>query len=109
MGRSVLAGIVLLGMALLSVPGSAYAKGWEPLKADTEKARRVASDTEIEIRTDRGMIYISTNRNLNIKIFTILGSQIANDNLAPGSYQFAVPAHGVYIIKAGDLTCKVAV
>lgn len=95
--------------ALASLPSAGYAKGWETVKAENPQAQHIASDSELEIKTGRGVIYISSTRNLNVKIFTILGSRIADDNLTPGSYQFSVPTHGVYIIKAGDLTCKVAV
>ena len=104
--RKLLIALVLLGSAFSL---ETYAKGWEALKAERAQTQRIASTSEIEIKAVRGMIYVITSRNVNIKIFTILGSRIADDNLSPGSYQFAVPAHGVYIIKAGDLTCKVAV
>ena len=103
---------LLMLMALLclaAAPSPVNAKGWEALKVEKAQTQRVASNSEIEIKAVRGMIYVNTTRQINIKIFTILGSRIADDTLAPGSYQFPVPAHGVYIIKAGDLTCKVAV
>ena len=92
----------------LAAPGPAFAKGWESLKTEKAPGHHVVSDSEIEIKTAGGVIYLTTSRHVNIKIFTILGSRIAEDTLAPGSYQYAVPTHGVYIIKAGDLTCKVA-
>lgn len=103
---------ILMIFALLALPlfsPVAVAKGWEPLRNEKPDSRVVAYDSDIQIKTGRGVIYITTNKPLNIKIFTILGSQIANDNLSAGTFQFAVPAHGVYIIKAGDLTCKIAV
>lgn len=90
-------------------PFGVAAKGWEVLKAEITEYRKVAGDADIEIRTDRGVVIVNTNKNVNIKIFTILGSQIANDNLTPGTYRYAVPAHGVYIVKVGELTCKVAI
>lgn len=86
----------------------AAARGWEAVKPEKAVGHHVMSDSELEIMAGGGMIYINTSRNVNIKIFTILGSRIADDNLPAGSYQFSVP-HGVYIIKAGDITCKVAV
>ena len=101
--------LLIAVVALVASPVSAYAKGWEQLKVEKSESRHVASDAELQIRAAGGVIYLTTYKPVNIKIFTILGSQIANDNLSAGSYQFAVPAHGVYIIKAGDLTCKVAV
>lgn len=93
---------------LLFAPVTVHARGWEPLKTEKTQGNRVVSDTEVEIRSGNGMIYVTTSKNVNIKIFTILGSRIAEDTLSPGSYQFAVPTHGVFIIKAGTLTCKVA-
>lgn len=97
---------VMLGIV---TPVSAVAKGWETVKTERPEGRHVASDSEIEIKAARGVIYLNSTKAINIKIYTILGSQIASDNLSAGNYQFLVPAHGVYIVKAGDLTCKVAV
>ena len=101
----------MIALALLGAGASftAHSKGWETLKSEKAQTQKVASTSEIEIKAVRGMIYLNTSKNINIKIFTILGSRIADDNLTAGSYQFIVPAHGVYIIKAGELTCKVAV
>lgn len=101
-----LAGMML---ACLWLSAGAHSKGWETVKEEIVASHHVVSDSELEIKTGRGVIYITTSKHLNVKIFTILGSRIADDSLAPGSYQFAVPTHGVYIIKAGELTCKVAV
>ena len=101
---------LFISLALLTAPCLSLAKGWEPVKSEkTHGNKKVVSESELEILASGGVIYIVTSKSVNIKIFTILGSRIADDTLAPGTYQFAVPTHGVYIIKAGDLTCKVAV
>lgn len=100
---------VFLLLLSLAIPSVALAKGWEPVKAEKVAGNHVVKDSELEIRTGGGTIYITTSRHVNIKIFTILGSRIADDNLSPGSYQFEVPTHGVFIIKAGDMTFKLAV
>lgn len=100
---------ILVALALTVGVFPAAAKGWETLKTEKVQTKPVASTSEIEIRAVRGIIYLNTSKSVNIKIFTILGSRIADDTLMAGSYQFPVPTHGVYIIKAGDLTCKVAV
>ena len=98
---------MVLACLCLSLP--AASKGWETVKNEVAETRHIVSDNEIEIKTGRGVIYISSSKSFNVKIFTILGSRIADDTLSAGAYQFAVPTHGVYIIKAGELTCKVAV
>lgn len=102
---------LLIAVALIGfgMPLPANSKGWETAKTEKVQTRRIVSDNDIEIKTGGGIIFITTNKSMNVKIFTILGSRIADDTLQPGSYQYAVASHGVYIIKAGDLTCKVAV
>lgn len=85
------------------------AKGWEMNpKTERTETRQVVKDTEIEIRAARGLILVTANHPVQIKIFTILGQQISSETLPAGTSQFSVNAHGVYIVKAGDLTCKVA-
>lgn len=101
--------MILLAFAMAASPIGAVAKGWEAVKPEKVAGHHIMSDSELEIKIGGGNIYITTTKNVNIKIFTILGSRIADDNLTAGSYQFAVPTHGVYIVKAGELTCKVAV
>ena len=105
--RRILAVIALLLSFMVAVP--VYSKGWEPSKTNKEQLRHVASGPELEIRAGGGVIHLTCSRPVNIKIFTILGSRIADDNLPAGTYQFSVPTHGVYLIKAGDITCKGAV
>ena len=102
---------IMMALVMLSSTASwtVIAKGWEPVKSEKAGVAHVVSDSELVIKTGGGIIYVTTTKSVNIQIFTILGSRIADDTLQPGAHQFVVPAHGVYIIKAGDLTCKVAV
>ena len=55
------------------------------------------------------MIIITTNHPVQVKVFTILGRLVSSETAPAGKSQLALPAHGVYIVKVGDLTCKVAV
>lgn len=97
-----------MAMAQLS-PCTAYAKGWEPSKSERAEAKLVVRDAVIEVRSVPGLIIVTSTHPTPIKIFTILGRLVNSDTLPPGTMQFTVPAHGVYIVQAGDLTCKVAV
>lgn len=99
---------VLLFLCASLAPQPSFAKGWEQLRAQRTDVKKIGGDAELEIKATRGVVVIETNRTINVKIYSILGSVIANENLQPGIYQFVVPAHGVYIIKAGDLTYKLA-
>lgn len=97
-------------LIILTVPVVCEAKGWDTNpKTERTDTRLVIKTTEIEIRVARGVILITTNHAVPVKVFTILGQQISSETVPAGTSQYTVSAHGVYIVKAGELTCKVAV
>lgn len=105
-------GKIVVAVIMISLSWSAFGaeiKGWEPSKIERTEAKLVARDPQIEIRTMPGVIIVNVTHQTNIKIFTILGRLVSSETLPAGTLQFIVPAHGVYIVKAGDMTCKVAV
>lgn len=107
-------GIIRL-MALLLLLGAAAApvysapKGWETVKEERADAKSVVRDTELEIKSASGVILISANHPVQVKVFTILGRLVSSETVPAGNSQLTLTAHGVYIVKVGDLTCKVAV
>ena len=109
--RKLLIKIVLLLAVAVAAPGltSAAPKGWEAVRVERSDTKSVVKDAEIEIKAAPGVIVVKSDHHVQIKIFTILGRLVNSETLAPGSMQFTVPAHGVYIVKVGGLTCKVAV
>lgn len=107
-----LTGYILAAMACIAMAGAAYASpgGWEPAKTEqTSTAKTVIKDADIEVKTAPGIIIVSTNHQVQIKVFTILGRLVNSETLQPGTSRLQLPTHGVYIVKVGDLTCKVAV
>lgn len=94
---------------LSAAPISVAAKGWEAAKTERSEAKSVVKTTDIEILAARGVILVSVSSPLTVKVFTILGQPVSQATLQPGVHQLQLPAHGIYIVKAGDLTCKVAV
>ncbi len=100
---------IALAVGILSV-ASIQARGWELTRIDQmSEGRVVVKQTDIEIRTSRGMIMISTNHPIQIKVYSILGQLVTQANVPAGTSRLTVAAHGVYIVKVGDITCKVAV
>lgn len=102
-----------LALLLLAVAGSAdmsaASRGWEIAKSERPDAKVVVRETDVEIRVANGLIIVTTNHAVPIKVFTILGRVVNSETLPAGRSQLALPAHGVYIVRIGDLTCKVAV
>lgn len=100
----------MLGFVLMASVSVAFAgKSWESVRADrVAEARIVAQTEEIEVRTQSGAIIVTTNKPMQIKVFTILGQLVSQENLPVGTSQLNIGSHGVYIVKVGGLTCKVA-
>lgn len=84
-------------------------KGWETVKTEIIGTKRVVKDQEIEIRTAPSLIVVTSSQPVQIKIFSILGRLISSETLPPGTSRLSVDSHGVYIVKVGELTCKVAI
>ena len=99
---------VLCAAAFSSMPVAA--RGWEFARTEPmPEAKVVARQSDIEVRATRGMIVVTTNHPVQIKVYSILGQLVAQGSMQGGTYRMNVAAHGVYIVKIGDLTCKVAV
>lgn len=113
MRRYTLIAPVLAMLSLLPLQSASAAtstpKGWEAVRYERTDAKQVVKEADIEIKSATGTIIVSTNHTIQIKVFTILGRLVNNETLPVGTSQFQLPAHGVYIVKIGDLTCKVAV
>lgn len=94
---------------LAFAPVSAAARSWEPVKSERPDARSVVKEAELEVKAASSTIIVTTNHQVQIKIFTILGRLVNSETIPPGTSQLSLPAHGVYLVKVGSLTCKVAI
>lgn len=101
---------ILVAIFLSAITFNVHAdKNWHPMNPEKiSEAKVVASANEIEIRTQNGAIIVSTNTPTQIKVFTILGQLISQENLPTGVSRLEIGTHGVFIVKVGGLTCKVA-
>lgn len=62
----------------------------------------------IEIYGIGGAIVVRTNHRIQVRVFTILGQLVTQATLPPGTNEFKVAARGIYIVKIGNITQKVA-
>ena len=109
--RAHILAFMIVVLSALGTPLAAHCapKGWEPVKTESATAKTIIKETEFEIKVTSGAIIVTANHPIQIKIFTILGRVVNSETLPAGSHRFTLPAHGVYIVKIGDITCKVAV
>ena len=103
--------IALTGLLLLCQTPicAAGAGGWESVKSEVTEANSIVKEQELEIMTAPATIIVRSSQPVQIKVFTILGRLVSSETLPAGVSQLSVGAHGVYIIKVGELTCKVAI
>lgn len=103
--------IIIASLMLCAPIAPAMAAGgmWEQLKTERQDAKSVVKEQDLEIKTAPACIIITSQAPVQIKVFTILGRLVSSETLPAGVSQLSVGAHGVYIIKVGELTCKVAI
>lgn len=94
----------------MSLPVAVYsARGWETVRSERLSEARVVSRTsDLEVRTASGAILVYTSRPVQVKVFSILGQLVSQENLPAGVSQLSLGTHGLFIVKIGDMTCKVA-
>lgn len=103
--------VFLAAMAIFALslnPALCMAKGWEAVRADVSGLNAVAHDNDVEIRVAPGHVVVVASQSVQIKVFTILGQVVSSETLPAGTSRLQL-SHGVYIVKVGDLTCKIAV
>lgn len=62
----------------------------------------------VEIFGKDGVITIRTQRRVTVKVFTILGQLVSQATLNVGSSELKVGSRGIFIVKIGNITQKVA-
>lgn len=105
-----LCGVLVIAAVVIaaSLPLTSFAKGWEPVRTDVSGLNSVAHDNDVEIRVAPGHVVVVAAQPVQIKVFTILGQVVSNESLPAGTSRLPL-SHGVYIVKVGELTCKIAV
>lgn len=77
-----------------------------------EVSTRYIGDTKngdsVEITGSNGVITIKTSKRIQVRIFTILGQTVSVATLNAGTSELKVGSRGIFIVKIGNLTQKVA-
>ena len=103
--------IILVTVFCMTAAGDAWAQlQWrETTHQVTGRSLTDPSYTDgVEVFGNDGVITIRTSRRIQVRVFTILGQLISNATLNPGTSELRIRAHGVYILKIGNITQKVA-
>lgn len=63
----------------------------------------------LEVSVKDGYIYVSVTKNTVVRLYSILGQLVSQQNISAGTTRFKAPARGVYILSAGPVTKRVTV
>ena len=63
----------------------------------------------LEVYASQGSIIIRTDKKVDVRVFTILGQLVSEATLNPGTSELKMRSRGIYIIKIGNITQKIAI
>ena len=63
----------------------------------------------IEIYGRNGTITIVTPKRINVRVYTILGQMVSQATLQPGKSELRLGSRGIFLVRIGNLTQKVAI
>ena len=63
----------------------------------------------VEIYGSNGVITIVTPKRITVRVYTILGQMISQATLQPGTSELRLGSRGIYLVRIGNITQKVAI
>ncbi|MBD5224624.1 MAG: hypothetical protein HDS68_01485 [Bacteroidales bacterium] len=93
----------------VSLNASAASKAtWEEVSSPVPSVvQSLESEAEVGIVVADGYIYISSEKPITIKIFSILGQLISQESLKPGMHRIKLDSRGIFILRAGSTTRRI--
>lgn len=105
--RATVAGVCICVAALCAVTATSYAAAPTCDKASVQVDADDADRIETNVRD--GFLFVTVQRPVAIRLYSILGQLISQQTLQPGTTRLRVPGRGVYILKAGTLTRRIII
>jgi len=102
--------IVIALVVISALLSSGAAPRWEAVDAPGRIFTEQRSDPEwTDVAVRDGHIYVISQREVNVKVFTILGQLISQETLPAGTHRLHISAKGIYILKIGTTTRRVTI
>lgn len=83
---------------------------WEIVDSAGQFSQQVSLPSDepgVEIYAERGYIYVRTDHEIPVSVYSILGQLVGSGVLQPGLYRMPMNAKGIYILRAGMSTLRV--
>lgn len=96
---------VLFGAAGFVMHAAQSSPSWEVISSRVD----LDDPDRIETTIRDGYIFITTAKPVTVRLYSILGQLISQQNIAAGTSRLKVNARGVYILKIGTITRRITV
>ena len=96
---------------LMATPVASAKAQWQQVTTEIQGKSMIdpKNSDGVEIFQRSGAITIRTQRTIQVKVFTILGQLVSQATLQPGTSELRLSSRGIYMVKFGNITQKVAV
>ena len=103
--------IVLFFAAIVTMSTNAqtrYAWKESAVPAATVPANNPRANEGIEVYSKSGALIIRNPERASVVVMTILGQTISSTTINAGTHELRIGTHGIYIVKIGSYTIRVA-
>lgn len=92
------------------LPAAAQQMQWREATQEvtTQALNDVRQSDGVEIIRGQESIIVRTPQRVQVRVFTILGQLVNQSTLPAGTSELQIKSRGVYIVKIGNITQKVA-
>lgn len=101
--------LLFVVLTFTGIGADAAIKEWETVKSEIGESKAVVREADFEIRSQSGTIIVATRHQMQVQVFTILGRLVVSDSIPAGVSRLQLASHGIYIVKIGSQTYKIAV
>lgn len=106
--------INILLLTLVLAAGTAFsARNWEEVNnppASVHRQDKISVDQDdIDILVYEGAVYITANKPVQVKVFTILGQIISSETVQAGTHRLKLNSRGIYILRIGSQTRRITI
>lgn len=101
---------VILSLALAFLLSSGASPRWEIVDAPAGIFAEQRTEPDwVDVVVRDNVIYIASQKQVNVKVFTILGQLVSQETLPAGVHRLQMKTKGIYILKIGTLTRRLTI
>lgn len=101
--------VVLMLASAVSRSVAASPQWWQTEARESASSGVPGSEDaeRIEVEVQDGDIFITVGKEVQVKVFTILGQLVTQRTITPGTTRLRISAKGIYILKIGPHTRRI--